>query len=81
MDRAVMENLAKLSKLHFTEAELDETGNNMTDLITLMSKVCDYEGDTDINSSNRALLGELRSDKHARSSHTDVKSYTVPKIL
>lgn len=90
-DSALTRHLAVLSKLEFTDSELDKMTADMTDIIALMDKVCDFDPSVKPYTLNEVNYRDLRTDDHKVSSDTalitgnahNVKhdSFVVPKVV
>ena len=91
-DSDLTKHLAQLSKIEFTDEELEKMTGDMTDITALMDKVCEFNN----NNVNPYVLepvdyNDLRTDKHADSYSADkitgnakkVKndSFAVPKVV
>ena len=84
-------HLAELSKIEFTESELEKITREMDEIISLMDTVSDFEATK--QSANDAAVGldEIRSDLKKPSSpredilknaaKKDDKAFTVPKVV
>ena len=91
MNADTIKNLAKLSKINFTEEELDKMTSDMDNIITLMEKVRDFNTDTPVDTLNPVVFRDLRKDTHQPSSPTEEiiknakkvtgNSFTVPKVV
>lgn len=84
-------HLAELSKIEFTDAELEKITKEMDEIINLMDTVSDFE-DTKKSANNKAIsLDEIRNDLKKPSSpreeilknaaEKDSKAFTVPKVV
>ena len=84
-------HLAELSKIEFTDAELEKITKEMDEIINLMDTVSDFE-DTKKSANNPAIgLDEIRNDLKKPSSPREVilknaaekdsKAFTVPKVV
>ncbi|MEE1026080.1 MAG: Asp-tRNA(Asn)/Glu-tRNA(Gln) amidotransferase subunit GatC [Acutalibacteraceae bacterium] len=90
-DTKLTAHLAELSKLEFTETELEKIAKEMDDIIALMDTVSDFE-DNDTTTVNSAVgIREIRADE-AKSSfdredilknakHSSEGCFTVPKVV
>ena len=84
-------HLAELSKIEFTDAELEKITKEMDEIINLMDTVSDFE-DTKKSANNTAIgLDEIRNDLKKPSSpredilknaaEKDSIAFTVPKVV
>ena len=84
-------HLAELSKIEFTDAELEKITKEMDEIINLMDTVSAFE-DTKKSANNTAIgLVEIRNDLKKPSSpredilknaaEKDSKAFTVPKVV
>lgn len=90
-DIEMTKHLAELSKIEFTEDELNKMTSDMTNIIGLMDKVCEFDTSKDPYALDAVNYDDLRSDEHACSYPTDeitknshiVKnnSFVVPKVV
>ena len=84
-------HLAELSKIEFTDSELQEMTNDMTDIIAIMDKVCSFDTSKPPYALDAVDYNDLRKDVYADSYPTDkitsnaknVKnnSFVVPKVV
>lgn len=84
-------HLAELSKLEFTEEELDKMTEDMTGIVALMDKVCDFDTSVKPYALDAVDYSDLRKDEHRASYPTEkivanaknVKnnSFVVPKVV
>lgn len=84
-------HLAELSKLEFTPAELSRMTKDMTDIIALMDKVCDYDPAIKPYTLNSVDYEDLRKDNYKDSypnekilenaGNTKNDSFVVPKVV
>ncbi len=84
-------HLAELSKLEFTDEELDKMTEDMTDIIAIMDKVCGFDTSKPAYALDAVDYNDLRADAHTNSYPTDkitanaknVKnnSFVVPKVV
>ena len=74
VDEKLTAHLAELSKLKFTGTELSQMTKDMTDIIALMDKVCDFDAGTAPYALDSVNYDNLRED-------TDKDSYPASDIL
>lgn len=84
-------HLAELSKLEFSEEELEQMTKDMTDIIALMDKVCDFDTSKPAYALDAVNYNSLRADEYTDSYPTEkitanaknVKnnSFVVPKVV
>ena len=84
-------HLAELSKIEFTDEELQKMTNDMTDIIAIMDKVCEFDNSKPPYALDAVDYNDLRVDEHTDSYPTDkitsnaknVKnnSFVVPKVV
>ena len=84
-------HLAELSKLEFTAEELSKMTGDMTDIIALMDKVCDFDSSVKPYTLDSVDYGALRGDNYRESypngkilenaSITKNDSFVVPKVV
>ena len=84
-------HLAELSKIEFTDDELCEMANDMSDIISLMDKVREFNDNDDPYTPPSVDYSALRCDNHNNSSDSksitqnakNVKnnSFVVPKVV
>lgn len=67
-------HLAELSKLEFTDAELDKMTSDMTNIIAVMDKVCGFDTSKKPYALDAVDYKDLRRDEHG-------ESYPTEKIL
>ena len=90
-DSELTKHLAVLSKIEFNEDELQKMTQDMTDIIALMDKVCDFDTTVKPYALDAVDYNDLRTDTHSASSTTEniignaknVKnnSFVVPKVV
>ena len=90
-DLNLTRHLASLSKINFSDGELNEMARDMTDIIALMDKVCGFDANVKPYSLDRVNYSELRADEHSASETAEnitsnaknVKnnSFVVPKVV
>ncbi len=83
--------LAELSKIELTDEELDTMTADMTNIIALMDKVCEFDSSKPPYALDAVDYNDLRADEHKDSYPTDkivanaknVKndSFVVPKVV
>ncbi len=84
-------HLAELSKIEFTDEELQKMTADMTDIIAIMDKVCDFDTAKKAYALDAVDYKDLRADEYKDSYPTDeitanaknVKnnSFVVPKVV
>lgn len=84
-------HLAELSKISFTDEELNAMTSDMTDIIALMEKVCSFDAKTPPHTLNPVDYTDLRVDEHKPScpageiiknaKNVSNNSFTVPKVV
>lgn len=84
-------HLANLSKIHFTDEELDKMTEDMTDIIELMDKVCEFDSSKTAYSLDAVNYNDLREDNPKDSYPTEKiisnakniknNSFVVPKVV
>ncbi len=84
-------HLAELSKIEFTDDELERMTSDMTDIIAIMDKVCNFDSAVKPYALDAVDYNDLRSDSHEMSYPTEkiienaknVKnnSFVVPKVV
>lgn len=90
-DEKLTAHLAELSKLEFTPEELSQMTKDMTDIIALMDKVCDFDPAAAPYTLDSVDYEELRKDTYKDSypnekileNADNVKnnSFVVPKVV
>lgn len=90
-DEKLTAHLAELSKLEFTPDELSKMTKDMTDIIALMDKVCDFDSAVKPYTLDSVNYNDLRRDNYKDSYPNDkilenaenVKnnSFVVPKVV
>ena len=90
-DEKLTAHLADLSKIAFTESELETMTSQMADIINLMDKVKDFNSNDNTYSLDAAAYKDLRHDEPRVSLETEkiiqnaqnVKnnSFVVPKVV
>lgn len=80
--------LAELSKLHFTDSELEDMTKDMSDIIELMDKVREFKTDTLPYTLSPIDCDDIRRDIPKKSypksditSNVKQNSFIVPKIV
>ena len=83
--------MAELSKIEFTDNELEKITAEMDEIITLMDTVSDFESDKTAVVNAAVNLEDIRSDTPTPSlpreevlknaSQKDDKAFTVPKVV
>ncbi|MDR3824860.1 MAG: Asp-tRNA(Asn)/Glu-tRNA(Gln) amidotransferase subunit GatC, partial [Clostridia bacterium] len=84
-------HLAELSKLEFTDEELEQMTADMTNIIAVMDKVCEFDTSKPAYALDAVDYKDLRADEHRNSYPTEeivknaknVKnnSFVVPKVV
>ena len=84
-------HLAELSKLEFTDEELEQMTADMTNIIAIMDKVCEFDTSKPAYALDAVDYKDLRADEHRNSYPTEeivknaknVKnnSFVVPKVV
>ena len=87
----LIKHLAELSKIDFTDDELEKMTADMTSIINLMDKVCDFDTAKETYALDAVDYNNLRNDEFKPSYPTDkitanaknVKnnSFVVPKVV
>lgn len=90
-DEKLTAHLAELSKLEFSADELSQMTRDMTEIISLMDKVCDYNPAVKPYTLDSVDYKDLRSDSYADSypaerilENADITkndSFVVPKVV
>lgn len=90
-DKKLTAHLAELSKLDFTDEELEKMTEDMTAIAALMDKVRGFEENEKPYTVEPAAYGDLRADEYRNSYPTEdilknaanVKndSFVVPKVV
>lgn len=90
-DLNLTKHLAVLSKISFSEEELQTMTQDMTDITALMDKVCDFDTSVKPYALDSVDYENLRNDNHAPSDTAEnitsnaknVKnnSFVVPKVV
>ncbi|MDY3031616.1 MAG: Asp-tRNA(Asn)/Glu-tRNA(Gln) amidotransferase subunit GatC [Clostridia bacterium] len=90
-DSEMTKHLAELSKINFTPDELENMTRDMTDIIALMDKVCDFDNSVKPYTLDAVDYADLRQDNYEPSYETEkivenaknVKnnSFVVPKVV
>lgn len=90
-DLSLTKHLADLSKIAFTDDELEKMTEDMTDIIALMDKVCDFEASKETYALNAVSYQDLRKDIPQISLDTEKilknsniiknNSFVVPKVV
>lgn len=91
MDMEMVKHLARLSKLNFTDAELEKAAEEMTDIIRIMDTVKEIDITYDpIKDNQNVYLNDLRKDIPADSFPTEKimqnavsmdNAFVVPKVV
>lgn len=91
VDLSLTKYLADLSKIEFTDEELEKMTEDMKGIIGLMDKVCDFDASKETYVLDSVEYKNLRNDKSEESFPTDkiisnaknVKnnSFVVPKVV
>ena len=90
-DSDLTRHLAQLSKITFTEGELQKMTNDMTEIIALMDKVREFNENVDPYTLDAVDYNNLRNDNAENSNNAEeitrnaknVKnnSFVVPKVV
>ena len=90
-DKKFTEHLAELSKIGFSDAELGDMAEDMTDVIALMDKVRDFDEAAEPYTPEAVGYGKLRVDRYTDSypqseilknaDMTKRGSFVVPKVV
>ena len=90
-DSKMTRHLAELSKLNFTDDELNKMTADMTDIIALMDKVCEFDPSVNPYALDAVDYRDLRNDNHNPSSGPEKitknaksiknNSFVVPKVV
>lgn len=90
-DANLTKHLAQLSKIEFTDEELNKMTEDMTDIISLMDKVCEFKNPVEPYTLDAVDYSDLRSDTHTQSSAPEditknaknvrSNSFVVPKVV
>ena len=90
-DSELTKHLAQLSKINFTDGELDKMTAAMTDIVALMDKVREFNNPVNTYTADAVDYNNLRNDVHSSSSSPEeitgnaknVKnnSFVVPKVV
>lgn len=90
-DLSLTKHLAELSKIAFTDDELAQMTEDMTDIIALMDKVCDFDTSKETYALNPTNYNDLRPDEPTPSVETEKilenskiiknNSFVVPKVV
>ncbi len=90
-DEKLTAHLAELSKLEFSDDELSKMTGDMTEIIALMDKVCDYDPTVKPYTLDSIDYKELRRDNYSDSypsekilENADITkndSFVVPKVV
>lgn len=90
-DEKLTAHLAELSKLEFNDEELARMTQDMTDIIALMDKVCDFDASVKPYTLDSVDYRDLRKDDYSESypnekileNAANVKnnSFVVPKVV
>lgn len=84
-------HLAELSKIEFSEDELQKMTDDMTSIIELMDKVCEFDTSVTPYALDASKYNDLREDEHrnsyptediiANARNTKNNSFVVPKVV
>ncbi len=84
-------HLAELSKIEFTDSELEQMTADMTNIIAVMDRVCEFDASKPAYALDAVNYNDLRADEYTDSYPTDkitanaknVKnnSFVVPKVV
>ena len=90
-DIELTRHLAELSKIEFNDEELNKMTSDITDIINLMDKVCEFDNSKKTYALDAVDYNNLRKDNHSDSYPTEkiienaknVKnnSFVVPKVV
>lgn len=90
-DKEMTRRLAELSKIDFTEEELEKMTKDMTDIIALMDQVRAFDSTKEAYSLKPVTFSQLRPDQPeppsspsqilANAKKTEQQSFTVPKVV
>lgn len=90
-DVELTKHLADLSKIEFTDDELEQMTADMTNIIAIMDKVCEFDTSKPAYALDAVDYNDLRKDEHQSSYPTEsitanaknVKnnSFVVPKVV
>ena len=64
-------HLAELSKLEFTDEELEQMTADMTNIIAIMDKVCEFDTSKPAYALDAVDYKDLRADEHRNSYPTE----------
>lgn len=91
MDLQMISYLGKLSKITFTDNEIEEMAKDMTDIIEIMDTVKEIDVTYNAEADNKnVFLYDLREDKEQESMKTEKilqnaknqeKCFVVPKVV
>ncbi len=84
-------HLAELSKIKFTDAELDEVTKEMNEIVALMDVVADFTANEDLNTASAVGLDQIRADHKCDSTprseilknaaKSKANAFAVPKVV
>lgn len=90
-DANLTKHLAELSKIEFTNDELERMTSDMTDIIAIMDKICNFDASAKPYALDAVDYNNLRPDSHEDSYPTEkiienaknVKNncFIVPKVV
>ena len=66
-DLELTRHLAELSKLHFTEEELQTVTAEMGEIVALMDTISEFQTEACLDKGNAVAFADLRKDVHAPS--------------
>ncbi len=91
IDKKLTQHLADLSKINFTDEELEKITVQMGDIINLMDKVKEIDSNNPTYTIDAVNYSDLRADEVAESSpnedilknskETKENSFVVPKVV
>ena len=62
-DYELTKHLAELSKLHFTESELQDMTSQMGEIVALMDTISDFDSVSKLDEQNAMAFNDLRKDE------------------
>ncbi|MCD8180337.1 MAG: Asp-tRNA(Asn)/Glu-tRNA(Gln) amidotransferase subunit GatC [Firmicutes bacterium] len=84
-------HLAELSKISFTDDELEQMTADMTNIIAIMDKVCEFDTSKPAYALDAVDYNDLRKDEHqcsyptesitANAKNVKNNSFVVPKVV
>ena len=90
-DTNLTRHLAELSKIEFNDDELNKMTEDMTDIINLMDKVCEFDSSKKPYALDAVDYKDLRKDEYRNSyptekitenaKNTKNNSFVVPKVV